>query len=212
MKIGKRDMKKRIIMAILGLFFWGTVLIPAWAADPQKLPPDASVANKSKMVQPGAAKSIDTSQIPKPGCVPKTCEQVGAEVGDISDGCGHVVHCGIAQKVSITIDPPQYAGICPKTLKLTGTITAKKKGKAYYQWMGPTAPGNFQPLKNGTLVFEAAGSKQVFLDYSVPINLPADQQRVHFSADGAEGVTTFFKVVCTKVLKPGEGVSLDPKQ
>jgi hypothetical protein len=183
----------------------------AWPADPQKLPSGA-VIDKAKPGQPDSYKIGDPSKLPKPGCVPVTCEQVGAEVGDISDGCGKVIHCGIAQKVSVAIDPPQYAGVCPKTLKLTGTITAKKKGKAYYQWMGPTAPGNFQPLQNGNIAFEAAGTKQVFLDYPGPINLPVDQQRVLFYADGAEGVTATFKLTCTKILKIGEGIPLDPKQ
>jgi len=95
---------------------------------------------------------------------------------------------------------------------LTGTITAKKKGKAYYQWMGPTAPGNFQQLQNGNITFESAGTKQVFLDYSVPVNLPVDQQRIHFWADGAEGVTAFFKVTCSKIMKVGEGSPPNPKQ
>jgi hypothetical protein len=203
-------MNRKIFLVSLGVFLIGGSLV-TWAAE-QKVAPAASMMDKSKLVQPGVGKSIDPSQTPKPGCVPVTCEQVGAEVGDISDGCGHVVHCGIAQKVSVTIDPPQYSGVCPKTLKLTGTITAKKKGKAYYQWMGPTAPGNFQPLQSGNIPFDSAGTKQVFLEYAVPVNLPVDQQRVHFYADGAEGVTATFKVTCTKVWKVGEGVPSDPRQ
>jgi hypothetical protein len=187
----------KMIIAVLGMVSLGIGLIPAGAIDAQKLPPNAI---------------IDKSKLPKPGCVPKTCEQAGAESGDISDGCGHVVHCGIAQKVSVTVDPPQYTGICPKTLKFTGTITAKKKGKVGYGWSGYNALGYHNPLYNGTLSFEAAGSKQVFWDYTVPLNLPADKQHVEFWADGADAVTANFKVTCTKVLKPGDGVPLDPKQ
>ncbi|HMK64530.1 MAG TPA: hypothetical protein VK564_01970, partial [Thermodesulfobacteriota bacterium] len=59
---------------------------------------------------------------------------------------------------------------------------------------------------------ESAGTKQVFLDYSVPVNLPVDQQRIHFWADGAEGVTAFFKVTCSKIMKVGEGSPPNPKQ
>jgi hypothetical protein len=199
------------IVAVLGMVLLGICSMPAWATDAQKLPSSA-VIDKSKSVQPNIYKPIDQSKLPKPGCVPQTCEQAGAESGDISDGCGHVVHCGIAQKVSVTVDPPQYTGICPKTLKFTGTITAKKKGKVQYGWSGYNALGYHNPLYNGILSFEAAGSKQVFWDYTVPLNLSADKQHVEFWADGADAVTAFFKVTCTKVLKPGEGLPLDPKQ
>jgi hypothetical protein len=202
-------MNGKLFLASLGMVMLWLGLSMVWAAE-QKAAPGVTITDKTKTVFTGIGK--DPLQSPKPGCVPKTCEQLGVEVGDISDGCGKVVHCGIAQKVSVTIDPPQYAGVCPKTLRLTGTITAKKKGKAYYQWMGPTAPGNFQNLQNGNIVFESAGNKQVFLDYSVPVNLPVDQQRVHFWADGAEGVTALFKVTCTKIMKIGDGIPLDPKQ
>jgi hypothetical protein len=203
---GEKMRNWKVLTAVLGVVLWTMGLIPAWPVERQKLP-SSTVADQSKAYNP-----IDPSKSPKPGCVPTTCEKAGADSGDISDGCGHVIHCGIAQKVFVSIDPPQYAGICPKTLRLTGTIIAKRKGKAYYSWMAPTAPGNFQPLQNGNIVFEAAGSKQVFLDYSVPVNLPIDQQRVNFYADGAEGVTASFKVICTQVFKPTEKGPLDPKQ
>ena len=108
-----------IFIAVLIMVLFGIGLIPAWSIDPQKLPPNA-IIDKTK---PG---KFNTSP---PGCVPTTCEQVGADRGNISDGCGKVLDCGIAKQVSATVDPPQYTGPYPKTLNFTGTITTKKRGK-----------------------------------------------------------------------------------
>ena len=36
-----------------------------------------------------------TSQCPtSPPCIPRTCDDVGAECGALSDGCGHNLNCG----------------------------------------------------------------------------------------------------------------------
>ena len=185
-----------MIISVMGMVSLGSGLVPAWAIDARKLPPSAT---------------IDKSKVPNEGCVPKTCEQVGAKCGDISDGCGKVVHCGIAQQVSVSVDPPQYTGICPKTFKFTGTITTDKKGTARYSWV-------HHPFvyKEYEVVFNSPGSKQVFFEWSVPPNLPSGQQWLELSACSSNNVyvsaKAVFQVQCTKILKPGDGLPLDPKQ
>jgi hypothetical protein len=200
-----------MIIAVMGMVSLGIGLIPAWATDTQKLPSSATI-DKSKPLQPTTLNPVDPSKLSNhPGCVPKTCEQAGAKCGDISDGCGKVVHCGIAQQVSVTVDPPQYTGICPKTFKFTGTITTDKKGTAKYSWIHHP-----YVYKEYEVVFNSPGSKQVFFEWSVPPNLPSGQQWLELSACSSSNVyvsaKAVFQVQCTKVLKPGDGLPLDPKQ
>ena len=130
------------------------------------------------------------------GCTPTTCEEAKATCGNISDGCGKVLDCGIAKQVSVTVDPQQYNGVCPKTFKFTATITTNKKGTASYRW-------SHSPYvnKEGEIVFNAAGSKQVFFEWAVPHSVVSDQQWLSFSACGAEPAKASFSIHCTN-LKP----------
>jgi general stress protein 26 len=50
-------------------------------------------------------------------------------------------------------------------------------------------------------MFDAAGSKKVSFEYTVPYNLPVNKQYMSFAADGAQWVKIYFKVECTKYLK-----------
>ena len=139
--------------------------------------------------------------VPRPGgeCKPTTCEEAKATCGNISDGCGKVLECGIAKKVWVTVDPQQFTGICPKTFKFTATITTDKKGTAHFLW-------SHDPYvhKEGDLVFNAAGSKQVVYEWAVPHSVPSDQQWLSFYACGVDPVKTVFSVHCTN-LKPVGG-------
>jgi hypothetical protein len=202
--------RNKIIFALFVGLLLHFVVIRAWAADPGKLPPQS--IDKSKVVESQKLDKIKPS--PVPGCTPKTCEELGAYCGSISDGCGHVVECGIAKQISVTVDPPQYTGVCPKTFKFTGTITVSKKGKVCYSFYnnysfdghGGTAG------KSGELMFDGPGTKQVFYEWGVPINLPQNYQYVYFSASGAATVKVPFIMNCTKVFKPNEGIPQDRKQ
>ena len=193
-----------IFIAVLCVVLFGIGLIPAWSIDPHKLPPSA-IIDKTK---PG---KLDTSPS---GCVPTTCEQVGADRGNISDGCGKVLDCGIAKLVVATVDPPQYTGPYPKTLNFTGTITTKKKGKAYYQWSlaYQVDPMHHSCEQGGSIVFDTPGSKQVFFECVVPVNYPPNYRYMNFSAAGAAGIQVPFIVNYTKVLKPSDGNTFGPKQ
>jgi hypothetical protein len=190
---GEKNMKKLMIfIAVLAMISFAIGVIPAWSIDPQQLPPSASIN-----------KTIPGKSNAPPPCVPTTCEKAGAgaSCGNIADGCGKTLQCGVAKYLSVTVDAPQYTGVCPKTLQFTGFITADKKGKSCYSWIGIDTKGYENVLINGDVMFDAAGSKKVSFEYTVPYNLPVNKQYMSFAADGAQWVKIYFKVECTKYLK-----------
>lgn len=151
--------------------------------------------------QPTIADQLQQQKIPgiKPGgCVPVTCEEAGAICGNISNGCGKVLDCGIAESVTVTVDPPAYTGICPKPFTFTGTVTVKKAGTARYHWRNT-------PYVNveGEIYFAAPGTKQVSYTWHLPPSVPSGKQYLEFGACGAEYVKIGFSAHCT-ALKPKE--------
>lgn len=157
--------------------------------------------------------NLKSSNFEKPplnggGCKPKTCEEMGGYSGSINDGCGNVVDFGVAKQASVTVDLPQYTGVCPITLKFTGTITASKEGIVCYRFFNPFSFNNGHSLiggPSGELVFETAGTKQIIYEWQVPVNLPHDYQYILFDASGAKQVQLHFNMNCTKFLKPTGG-------
>ncbi|PKN29725.1 MAG: tryptophan synthase alpha chain, partial [Deltaproteobacteria bacterium HGW-Deltaproteobacteria-20] len=66
----------------------GLLAVALWACgepDGEALPPDASFDGAGETGSDGAV---------QPSCVPKTCDQLGAECGSVPDGCGGKVSCG----------------------------------------------------------------------------------------------------------------------
>jgi hypothetical protein len=198
-----------IYIALLTMALLGSGPNPAWSIDSSKLPPASYDRVRNLEIQ-----KMDKSKLPGSGCIPRTCEEAGAYCGQISDGCGKVLDCGIAKQASATVDLPQYTGVCPKTFKFTGTITTHKKGKVCYSFYNNysfdahSAAGG----KSGELFFDGPGTKQVFYEWAVPIKLPPAYHYVLFSASGAPEVKVPFQMKCTQVFKPGGGTTLDPKQ
>ena len=132
------------------------------------------------------------------GCIPVTCEQAKAYCGNLSDGCGKVLDCGIAKNVTLTVDPPQYTGLCPKTFRFTGSITTDKKGTAQYLFSHPPFVH-----KDGLIVFNGPGTQQVVYEWSVPHSIPSDQHWLSFSACGAPSVKAVFTVKCINIKPVG---------
>lgn len=48
----------------------------------------------------GENSDVSSSSTGEPACIPITCERVNAECGEISDGCGNYINCGMCSKAN----------------------------------------------------------------------------------------------------------------
>jgi hypothetical protein len=150
-----------IYIAMLIMVLLGSGPNQAWSIDSSKLPPSSYDRARNLEIQ-----KMDKSMLPGSGCVPRTCEELGAYCGQISDGCGKVLDCGIAKQASATVDLPQYTGVCPKTFTFTGTITTHRKGKVCYSFYNNHSLDSHSAAggKSGELLFDGPGTKQIFYE------------------------------------------------
>ena len=91
---------------------------------------------------------------------PRGCKVVAGEStatgGHAEFGTGATASKPTNKVTAVKLAPvPNYSGPCPAHVRLTGTITADRPGKVFYQF----GAGSMEPLQ--TITFSAAGSRTV---------------------------------------------------
>ena len=131
-------------------------------------------------------------------CIPTTCKKAKANCGDLSDGCGKVLHCGIAEKAVVSVTPPHYSGTCPTTFTFTASVSTSKTGTIPYTFSNHYISNGISMdfVKKGELVFTTPGTQQASADWTVPANLLQKNQYIQFNACGIETLHVPFEMKC----------------
>jgi hypothetical protein len=145
--------------------------VTAWIADPGGYPvkevmtaQDGTATTMLEVKQLSFARPPASAFAPPAGCIAVQGEATATGI-HAEFSTGESASTPTTNVTAVTLQPvPDYNGLCPALIKLTGTITVDGPGKVFYQFgVGTKQPGD-------TVTFTAAGAKTV--SHVVAFNKP----------------------------------------